>query len=486
MTDAVAEKAQIRIPSSDKSAQLSAVERAQIDASVRSIVLWFFTTGLLWLLISSTAALLNSLQLIFPGFLDFSFSNFGKLAPVASVTFSYGWCSLTAMGVAAWLISRLSSRPLIGKTIATLGAVLWNVGLLLGVVSMMSGKMSALFGLEMPSSAYAVMLSGFGLIAVCFLISFRNLAEKPSISAMFVMAGVCWLGWTLFSSNVLLSAKGITGVMAQLVADWTNTGFVWMWLVPISLGSAYFVIPKVTGAPIFSGPLGRGCFWLYVFVAGLTGSARLAGGPIPVWLASLSASAAILLLVPIFGSVYNLVVSAKGSTKVGNSPSARFTVFGLGIFLVAAILNAVGSLRSVHYVVQFTLFDSGVAALLLNGFVTMALFGAIYFIMPRISGCEWLSSTLISIHFLGAAYGTTMGSLMLVFSGLASGAALDAASTTFRQVLEVGSSYYWGRVISFILVGLGYAAFTLHFLLMALRVGQPGGEPTLFRDAHEH
>jgi cytochrome c oxidase cbb3-type subunit 1 len=116
----------------------------------------------------------------------------------------------------------------------------------------------------------------------------------------------------------------------------------------------------------------------------------------------------------------------------------------------------------------------------------MALFGAIYFIMPRISGCEWLSSTLISIHFLGAAYGTTMGSLMLVFSGLASGAVLDAASTTFRQVLEVGSSYYWGRVISFILVGLGYAAFTLHFLLMALRVGQPGGEPTLFRDAHEH
>ena len=79
MTDAVAEKAQIRIPSSDKSAQLSAVERAQIDASVRSIVLWFFTTGLLWLLISSTAALVNSLQLIFPGFLGFSFSNFGKL-----------------------------------------------------------------------------------------------------------------------------------------------------------------------------------------------------------------------------------------------------------------------------------------------------------------------------------------------------------------------------------------------------------------------
>jgi cytochrome c oxidase cbb3-type subunit 1 len=486
MTDAVADKAQIRIPAPDKAAQLSAVDRAQIDASVRPVVLWFFTTGLLWLLVSTSLAVVNALQLVFPDFLGFSFSNFGRLSPVASVTFSYGWCSMAAMGVAAWLISRLSSRPLIGKTVATLGAVLWNVGLLLGVISILTGKMSALAGLEMPSSAYAVMLSGFGLIAMCFLLSFRNTGEKVPISAMFVIAGVCWLGWSLFAGNLLLATKGVHGVIAQLVADWTSSGFVWMWLVPVSLGAAYFVIPKVTGEPIFSGPLGRGCFWLYIFVAGLTGSARLAGGPIPVWLSSLSASAAILLLVPVFGSIYNLIASSRGSRRAGNSPSARFTIFGLGIFLSAALLNAVGSLRSVHYMVQFTLFDSGVSALVLNGFVTMALFGAIYFIMPRISGCEWLSSTLISIHFLGAAYGTTMGSLMLVFSGLASGAALDAANTTFRQVLEVGSSYYWGRVISFILVGLGYAAFALHFLLMALRVGQPGGEPTLFRDAHEH
>jgi cytochrome c oxidase cbb3-type subunit 1 len=486
MTDAVADKAQIRIPAPDKAAQLSAVDRSQIDASVRPLVLWFFTTGLLWLLFSTSLAVVTALQLVFPDFLGFSFSNFGRLSPVASVTFSYGWCSMAAMGVAAWLISRLSARPLIGKTVATLGAVLWNVGLLLGVISILSGKMSALTGLEMPSSAYTVMLSGLGLIAMCFLLSFRNTGEKVPIASMFVIAGVCWLGWSLFAGNLLLATKGVNGVIAQLVADWTSSGFLWMWLVPVSLGSAYFVIPKVAGEPIFSGPLGRGCFWLYIFVAGLTGSARLAGGPIPVWLSSLSASAALLLLVPVFGTIYNLIASSRGSTRSANSPSARFTIFGLGIFLVASLLNAVGSLRSVHYMVQFTLFDSGVAALLLNGFVTMALFGAIYFIMPRISGCEWLSSTLISIHFLGAAYGTVMGSLMLVFSGLASGAALDAPQTTFRQVLEVGSSYYWGRIISFILVGLGYAAFTLHFLLMALRVGQPGGEPTLFRDAHEH
>ena len=30
------------------------------------------------------------------------------------------------------------------------------------------------------------------------------------------------------------------------------------------------------------------------------------------------------------------------------------------------------------------------------------------------------------------------------------------------------------------MIGIGHLVFALHFLLMLLRIGQPGGEPTLF------
>ena len=116
----------------------------------------------------------------------------------------------------------------------------------------------------------------------------------------------------------------------------------------------------------------------------------------------------------------------------------------------------------------------------------MVLFGAIYYIMPRLSGCEWLSSSLISLHFLGSAYGGCMGAAMLILSGLASGSALNDADSNFSQVLELGNSYYWGHTMSFVLLLGGYFLFALHFLLMAVRIGQPAGEPTLLNSHHEH
>jgi len=127
-----------------------------------------------------------------------------------------------------------------------------------------------------------------------------------------------------------------------------------------------------------------------------------------------------------------------------------------------------------------------VQTLLLSGAVSMILFGAIYFIMPRLSGCEWLSSTLISVHFMGGAYGACMGGFMLVLSGLASGSILNEADSTFSQVIETGSAYYWGNTISYGILWVAYAAFALHFLLVAVRIGQPAGEPTLFRVKRGH
>jgi cytochrome c oxidase cbb3-type subunit 1 len=260
----------------------------------------------------------------------------------------------------------------------------------------------------------------------------------------------------------------------------------WIWLTAVGLGCAYYVIPKVSGQPIYSGMLGRGCFWFYLLVAGLMASARLAGGPIPLWLSSVGASASILLVVPVLGTCFNLLASGGNRAVLMNSPAGRFTVFGLVLLFAATSFHAISALRAVHFAVQFTLFEAGVHTLLVNGFVSMALFGAIYYIMPRLSACEWLSSTLISAHFLGVAYGTGMGSVSLLLSGTASGAGLDSPDLNFRQVLELGAAYYWARVLSYLLLVGGFSAFALNFLLISLRIGQPAGEPTLFRVSEEH
>jgi cytochrome c oxidase cbb3-type subunit 1 len=372
-----------------------------------------------------------------------------------------------------------------GTTVASLGVVLWNAGVLLGVLGNIAGNIRPIEGLEFPFASFILMFGGVGLIAVWILLGLSS-AGTAGIAGMFVAGALLWLGWSLSTGNLLIATRSVAGVVEQIVGAWTASGVLWLWLVPVALGVAYYIVPKVTGRAIFAGSTGRALFWLYFLCAGLLGANRLAGGPVPLWIVSVSASASILLLVPVLGAVFNLFATAKGSDHLATSPSLRFVLFGSLLLGVAALVSAFGSLRAISYAVRFTMFESGVQALLLGGGVSMILFGAIYFIMPRLSGCEWLSSTLVSVHFLGGAYGACMGGAMMLLSGLASGSILNEADSTFSQVIETGSAYYWGNTISYGILWVAYSAFALHFLLVALRIGQPAGEPTLFRVKRGH
>jgi cytochrome c oxidase cbb3-type subunit 1 len=484
MTEAV-EHENTKAPLASAAVQLSAELRSAVDAAVRPVVVWLFLTSVCWLLLATGLGALASLKLHFPRLLDYACMSYGRLAPAASGAFVFGWCSTAALGVAAWLLPRLSGGVAPGTTVASLGVVLWNAGVLLGVLGNIAGNIRPIEGLEFPFASFILMFGGVGLLAVWILLGLSS-AGTAGLAGMFVAGALLWLGWSLSTGNLLIATKSVAGVVEQIVGAWTASGVLWLWLVPVALGAAYYIVPKVTGRPIFAGSTGRALFWLYFLCAGLLGANRLAGGPVPLWIVSVSASASILLLVPVLGAVYNLFATAKGSDHLATSPSLRFVLFGSLLLGVAALVSAFGSLRAISYAVRFTMFESGVQALLLGGGVSMILFGAIYFIMPRLSGCEWLSSTLVSVHFLGGAYGACMGGAMMLLSGLAAGSILNEADSTFSQVIETGSAYYWGNTISYGILGVAYSAFALHFLLVALRIGQPAGEPTLFRVKRGH
>jgi cytochrome c oxidase cbb3-type subunit 1 len=484
MTEAVANES-TRAPLAAPAVELTPEQRSSVDLAVRPVVVWLFLTAVCWLLVATALGAFAAVKLHFPALLDYACMSYGRLAPAAQGAFVFGWCSTAALGVASWLLPRLSGGVAPGTTLASLGMVLWNAGVLLGVLANISGIIRPIEGLEFPLPAFVLMFVGLCAVALWILLGLSP-ARSGALASMFLTGALLWFGWSLLTGNVLIATKSVPGVVEQIVGAWTASGVLWVWLTPVVIGTAYYIVPKVTGRPIFSGSVGRGLFWLYFLCAGLLGANRLAGGPVPLWLVSVSASASILLLVPVLGSVYNLFATAKGSEHLHTSPSLRFVLTGCLILAVAALASAFGSLRTVNYAVRFTLFETGVQSLLLSGSVSMVLFGAIYFIMPRLSGCEWLSSTLISIHFMGSAYGACMGGAMLMLSGLASGSILNEGDSTFSQVIESGSAYYWGNTISFWILLVAYAAFALHFLLVALRIGQPAGEPTVFRVKRGH
>jgi cytochrome c oxidase cbb3-type subunit 1 len=129
---------------------------------------------------------------------------------------------------------------------------------------------------------------------------------------------------------------------------------------------------------------------------------------------------------------------------------------------------------------------AGESHLLLYGCATMVLFGSIYYIVPRLTGCEWFSSNLIRIHFWGAAYGIGMVVVLLLIGGAVQGAAWFSEDPSPVVAYQKSQPFLIGRSIGWVLLLFSHITFAMHLGLMLLRLGRPAGDPTLFHKKEAH
>jgi cytochrome c oxidase cbb3-type subunit 1 len=471
------------VPASAVDTTYPAAERAAVDDSARWPVLFFFGNGLLWLMLATVLGLIAAIELSFPNFLSqVPFLSYGRIWPAFTNTLSFGWGSLAGLGVTVWLLARLGRVRVKFPGVLVTGAVFWQVGLTYGIIGILGGKNTGLEGLEIPTGSAILMLIGYLLIAfwAFLLFSFRS-QSTPFISIWYLVAALLWFPWSFTLAHAAHLLPNVPGVVQNIVAAWASQNFINVWLTSIGLAAAYYLIPKVISRPIHSYNLATIGFWSFILFTGLTGAVRLSGGPIPAWVVTVSISASILLLVQIVTVTTNLVLTMRGQYHmVYHSPTIRFTFFGAIAFTISSLVGLFASLRSVDRVVHFTQFQNGQAMLVIYCFFSMVIFGAIYYILPRMVGCEWLSSSMISLHFWGAAYGGGLLVVVLLLSGISTGFTLVDPNSTVTQIIEASSVFLAGSILGWLLIAAGHLVFGLHFLLMLLRIGQPGGEPTLF------
>ncbi len=493
------------------------IERSLIDKSASGPVLTFFSTAIFWLLVSTVLGYIASKKLHDPTFIlgpewlyrmvgidgllrsifDQSFS-YGRVWPAYNTALIYGWCSLAGMGVATWLIGRLCRVAITSPAVLQLGAWFWNVGVAVGVVMTLAGYHTGLEYFELHRGARLLMFIGYLFIGIWGLILFRyKRTAIPYISVSYLVAGFFLFPW-FFGAADLLTSAAMPGVMKNIVNAWYQGGLFNLWFGCLGLASAYYFIPKVINQPIYSYNLAKIGFWGWVFLGGLTAMTKLNGGPVPAYLVTISIAASILSIIPIACLAVNLGRTMTGHTSImASSPTLRFTYVGTVFFVIAAALSVLGALRSVDSFTHFTTFDYGVKHTLLMGFFSMVMFGAIYYITPRLVGCEWLSRTFIKLHFLGTAYGGATIIGLFLIGGLATGftlhnSAVDASAAnigrefTFANVPQDAAAYQAVKTyIGYTLFGVAQIIFAIHFLFMRLRIGQPAGEPTLLANPGE-
>src|SRR3546814_10759925 len=102
----------------------------------------------------------------------------------------------------------------------------------------------------------------------------------------------------------------------------------------------------------------------------------------------------------------------------------------------------------------------------MDAFVSMVLFGAIYFMMPRVLEWEWPYPWLIQLPFWLVGVGILIYVIGLSIGGWLQGLAMLDASRNFNESIMVTLPWLKSRSIGGALMTLGHLVFVGHFFAM--------------------
>ena len=474
------------------------LRRAAIDRSVKGPVLFLFTNAALWLLAATVLGLVSSVKLYAPDFLDSDwtwFLNYARVQPAHMNALIYGWAMQAGMGTMIWLMARRTGQLLKGASTVIVATVFWNIAVTLGLLAILFTGTTSMQWLEFPKYLWPIFSISFLMIATRLVGMFaraKNEGDGFVITTYYILGACFWFPWIYLTANLFLHcfAPTLNGASAAGINAWYVSSLILLFFVPVGLGACYYFIPKITTQPIHSNQLSTLGFWGLAILGGWTGFQKYMGGPLPAWMPTIGGAVMLLLLVPAGIVALNFHISTEGRhSLIQSSPTLRFVFVGSFCYLA---LSAVGALLGTFWtgsLLQFTYAEYGFHILAIYGFFSMTMFGAIYYIVPRLSGCEWLSARLIRSHFWFSVYGTAALVVCMLLGGLAQGASINAPGNwdlPFVGSITNARGYLIGRTIAWAFILWSNAWFFIHLVLMVLGLGRRSVAPTLLHHDESH
>jgi len=243
---------------------------------------------------------------------------------------------------------------------------------------------------------------------------------------------------------------------------WFAHNVLGLWFTPIGLAAVYYLLPKVLGRPIHSYYLSILGFWTLALFYNWAGTHHLIGGPLPAWLITVGIVGSLMMVIPVTTVAINHHMTTRGHFhRLRTSPTLRFIVFGAMSYTVVSFQGSLQSLRWFNEVTHFTHYTVAHAHLGVYAFFTMAMFGSIYYIAPRLTGREWHSAALIKVHFWGTALGILLYWIGLSFGGVVQGLRLDDPDVPFLDVVSGTLPFLWSRTCAGVLITVGHVAFAV-------------------------
>ena len=204
----------------------------EIDISCRPPLLVLFSSAAIWAAVAGVLGLIASIQLVAPQFLaDCSCLTFGRLRPAAENALLYGFASQAAYGIIIWMLCRLGRVSLCCQSPFVIAAGFWNLGVTVGVVSILAGFSTGFKWLEFPRFAAPILFLAQIVLGLACLFTFHARRERNLyVSSWYLVASIFWFTWIYSAAVLLLGCFPVRGVLQAIVNGWYANNFLLLWL----------------------------------------------------------------------------------------------------------------------------------------------------------------------------------------------------------------------------------------------------------------
>ncbi|MCI0748605.1 MAG: cbb3-type cytochrome c oxidase subunit I [Verrucomicrobia subdivision 3 bacterium] len=413
---------------------LERIPASEIDASCRPPLMFYFGSGLVWLFVGTVFWLIASMTFYVPAlFADTSWLTVGRVRPAATSAIVYGFAVQTAFGALLWIMCRLGNVRLLFLPALCVAGFIWNLALTAGVLGILAGGSTGFEWFELPKYASAGMFVAYALIAVCAVTNFHLRRDRALFpSQWYLLAALFWFAWTFSAAGLLLHFAPVRGVFQNIVNAWYASTLLDMWLTSVGLAIIFYFLPKLTARPLYSSTLAAFGFWTFAAVAQFAGMARLSAGPVPAWIGSVGVAASGIMVVPLISVAANWYLTLGDRAQaLKQSETGPFVWLAAISYVVGGALQIIFGFREVSEITDFTYAELARTQLALHGFVAMALFGGLYYIVPRISQLEWPAPRHVRLHFTLYAAGVAIILLSLLGAGVMQGFRVNKGTVDF-------------------------------------------------------
>ncbi|HMU07422.1 MAG TPA: cbb3-type cytochrome c oxidase subunit I, partial [Kaistella sp.] len=117
----------------------SAVPQNYISPQLAKLILYFLSFSVLWLLVGTSVGEYLGIKFVAPDADHVSWLSFGRLRPVHTNLVFWGWASFAMVGLAYYVIPRVSNVGIFSLKLGWYALILMNAAVILGTISLMAG-----------------------------------------------------------------------------------------------------------------------------------------------------------------------------------------------------------------------------------------------------------------------------------------------------------------------------------------------------------